>query len=160
MNNDTQLNIEKFLLEYTIKDTNSIEIENIYGIIGKLSKNIQVELLKSSDELIQLIENFKNRTIYVHYELRNLKENERSKYFLSKILSSISVDFVVSILLAKLFFLMNNSNQENTNVTKILTDLGKQLIQKYFYELYLINKSDLNLNNSKKEEKVKYSLSI
>ena len=71
---------------------------------------------------------------------------------MSIILKDLPTDYIVSILLGKFLVRINKPKQEDNNCINIFGDIGKQLVQNYFYVLYLREKS-------KKLDSYNYSMS-
>ena len=145
-NKDTQIKIEKLLLSLSKHDENNGL--NTYEIIGRLNKNLKEVLIKSSEDLFILINNFKRRKVDKIYNEESIKELDRPHYYMSIILNDVDTDFIISILLGKFLVLINNPKQEDNNCINIFGDLGKQTVQNYFYALYLKEKRNKKLDSS------------
>jgi hypothetical protein len=118
LNNDTQLKIEKLLIDSSVSKYKNDIIE-LFEILGSVNKNLKEELFNINDELTNLINNFKKRKLFEVLEEKKLNQKELSIFYLSNILNVVDVDFVVGILIGKSLVIMNNSSEEKTSSTKI-----------------------------------------
>lgn len=133
INHDTQLKIEKFLYNYSLNTDKSI---NIYDAIGRMNKSFKNTLIESEEELLILIKNFKKRDLDLHLNESNLKKKDTAYFYLSVILKEIPIDFIVSLLLGQVLIIINNPSEESNNCVNIFGNVGKQIINFYFYKLF------------------------
>jgi DNA-dependent RNA polymerase len=135
VNEDTQINIEKFLLDYSYISFRD-EKEKDSLINYKLISNEFTKLLKNNESIIiNLINRIKNKT----YNKEPIRQKENVQYQLSIILKELDDDLVISILYGRLLRIVSNYNKLNTsnNFTNISTDIGRDIINNYYYSLYI-----------------------
>lgn len=139
LNSETQMKIEKLLIENNVSRKSLKDTDSIYNVISMLNKDLKEELIKSCDDLERIIINFKNRRLH---ESKGEKLNRKlvNYYYLSEILDVVSVEYVKAILIGKTLLILNRSNQDEINSTKIFMDLGRDLVNEYFRNLYLVSK--------------------
>jgi hypothetical protein len=152
INSDTQLRIERYLKDQyreslSIKQKQELSKDkpiNYSSLTGRLSK----ELHENTEDLLKMIANYKSTTIV------KSKTDKVDQKLIQDVVSSSPDDFIVSIMYGRLLRIFSNNNRlnENTYSTNVYVDLGKELIDKYIFNLYL---SSLNIS-----EKAKHVLSI
>jgi hypothetical protein len=153
INNETQKLIELEIHKHNISlEKNN---KNIWKDISNLNNGIKNLLLNSNYELNLQITQFKNKKLHLEYmdklkvrqSLNDLTQKNKYNILISKIISEIDVKDIISILLGKVIYIMNDHNLEEKYATKIFHDLGKKLKQLYFYNLY-IEERNKRSNNS------------
>lgn len=161
INDETQKKIEKYLLEYSYI---SLEHESKKPFVGInysiINSKLSKLLLDSKESLIKLIVNFKE-------ELRSNKPIKSNKMDLvlieSKIiLLEISNEYLVNIIYGSLLKILSTykiSQGSKNNVVDVGFNLGKDLINNYYYNMYLKSKSKkideiYHLSNWKSENKI------
>jgi hypothetical protein len=137
MNHDTQLKTERYLKNQyfeSVLDKQKLEANknksiNYSGLTGLLSK----ELHEYYEQILKLIKNYKSIVIST-----NKKDKINNKLIQDIILSSPD-EFIISIMYGRLLKIFSNNNRlnENTKSTYVYIDLGKELIDKYIFNLYL-----------------------
>lgn len=129
INKDTQLKLEKFL--------NDVEVDrelNIYARIGKINPHLKIILEDSAKDLDNLINNFKSRKLF-ECNVDEMKSNELSFYYLSHILKIVPNDYIIQIKIGLFLCVLNNHRAEDNYCVKLQGELGKKLINYYFYLL-------------------------
>jgi hypothetical protein len=148
INEETQVNIEKFLLDYSYmsyreeKETDSI-------IDYKLISN-ELSLLLINNESI--LNNYINRVRNKTYSVIPVKQKDNVQYQLSIILKELDNKLILSIMFGRLLRIISNYNKLNTenNFINICTDIGRDIINNYYYSLYfkyMIPKIDVLISN-------------
>jgi hypothetical protein len=143
INNDTHKLIELEIHDYNMKLFN--ENNNIWKDLSKINKDLKDLIINSKYELMTQIKHLKNKNLHSDY-FNNLNicnsfynENQKNRHSIciSKILSKLDVDKIISILLGKVLFIINNPKLEESYATKIFNELGTKIKQSYFYALYV-----------------------
>ena len=137
INSDTQLRIERYLKDQyreslSIKQKQELSKDkpiNYSSLTGILFK----ELHEHNEALLKMIANYKSATIV------KSKTDKVDTKLIQDVVSSSPDDFIVSIMYGRLLKVFSNNNRfnEHTFSTNVYVDLGKELIDKYIYVLYL-----------------------
>jgi hypothetical protein len=137
MNYDTQLKIERYLKNQYFEsvlgkqksELNKNKSINYSGLTGLLTK----ELHEYYELILKQIKNYKSTVIST-----NKKDKTNNKLIQDIILSSPD-EYIISIMYGRLLKIFSNNNRlnENTKSTYVYIDLGKELIDKYIFNLYL-----------------------
>jgi DNA-dependent RNA polymerase len=135
INEDTQLRVEKFLLDYSYISYNENKEQNDTLIDYSLISNDFTKLLKSNESTLNNYINLVRNKVYNKVPVR---QKEFVQYQLSMILKELPNNMVLSIMFGRLLRIVTNFNRLNTenNFTNICTDLGRDLIGNYYYSLY------------------------
>jgi hypothetical protein len=163
INNNTQILIELEIHNYNMKLFN--DQNNIWQDISNVNNELKDLFINSKDELIIQINHLKNKNLHSNY-FNNLnvynsfyKINQKSRHSIciSKILSEVDETKIVSILLGKVLFIINNPKLEDSYATKIFNELGVRIKQLYFYNLY-VNECNKRKNSDLIFDKTNYFL--
>jgi hypothetical protein len=137
VNTGTQLKIERYLrnqhLESLImkrdKDSNKNKPIN-YNV---LTSSLQKELFENEEDLLKLINNYKTNVKH-----KNVKDKTDNQLIQEIVLNSPN-EFIISIMFGRLLKIFSNNGRlnQNTYSTNVYIDLGRELIEKYIYVLYL-----------------------
>jgi hypothetical protein len=131
LNHETQLKIERFLLNHGLNILNEKD-NQIHGIYtGLYSKKTAKFLLKFTPDITKKIKTFLN--------FKNQFSNEKSssyKLFLVDIIENTGIPFVLTILLGRFIKILSNSKLnytgERNSVLNIAIDLSDDLMREYF----------------------------
>lgn len=138
-NSETQLKLEKYFVEYGYCKSSSV----ISGIDTELfSFKLTKFLLPYNNILKEKITKFLSKK-----DLYNPSGKEKHYYYLSKILETVDVNFLLSLIFGRLLRIITNvkfHHPEENHGTNVTNDLAEDLIRNYFYKNYQndkINKS-------------------
>lgn len=142
LNHDTQLKIERFLLNHGLNIFNEKD-DKIQGIYtGLYSKKTTTFLIKYKPDIIRKINNF------MKFKDEYLSEKYPHKLYLADIISNVGKSFVLTILLGRFIKILSNSKLNYTSERNLLLDialdLSNDLLREHFKLKY---KSKLNENN-------------
>ena len=70
------------------------------------------------------------------------KVNDKMLYLLNKVMNRLSDDYLITVIYGRLIKLISKYDiaKDSNSVVNILVDIGNDLVEKYFYNLYKINK--------------------
>jgi hypothetical protein len=163
INNNTQKLIEFEIHNYNMKLFN--DQDNIWQDIANVNNELKDLFINSKYELITQINHLKNKSLHSDYfnnlNISNSIYNKNQKYrhsiCISKILSEVDIEKIISILLGKVLFIINNPKLEDSYATKIFNELGVRLKQLYLYSLY-VNERDKRSDLSLRGDEINYFL--
>ena len=142
INEDTQKNIEKFLLDYSyiIISNKPLQVAGInYSIINpKLTKIF----LETKEDLIKQIINYKNDMSYSN----NLKI-DFSDLEIAEIINKVNEEAIINILYGHILKILSTYNKsvDNTNsMVNISYEIGKSILNIYYYNEYSKLKKSAN----------------
>jgi len=144
VNEDTQLKIENslynhsylHLLEKSKGDRPLID----YKIMNKKFSTL---LLEERDKLIDYI----NRDRNLVFKKEPVKVNDRISYLLNKVLNELDNDYIITVIYGR-FFKIVSQHQVSVDYNRALNifiDIGRDLVESYYYSLYSKEKKKLNL---------------
>lgn len=132
INEETQIKIEKFLLDNAVVES-ELDARDVGGLFkGAYSKKTTEFLLKFKPELVNKINNFMKFKEQYNDD-STLKS--RSKQYLVDIIETVKKPFILTILLGRFIKILSNSRYDyscdKNLVLDIALDLSKDLIRKY-----------------------------
>jgi hypothetical protein len=154
LNDETQIEIERLLLNYSyIALTSDNKSNNNFSVdYSMINSELSKLLLKEQDSLSKLITNFKqelshNKTNneYVSYLNTNIESIAYAD--VNQILHSISNKYLINVMLGRLLKILSyyqQSKNDFNSVVEVGCDLGKDIINHYCYQSYLIKKSQVD----------------
>ena len=131
VNEETQIKIEKFLLDNSVKEATPDEIGGLFsGIYSKKTldfiQKFKPGLMKKIDNFIELKSQFED----------SYTDNSKAKLVLIDIIETTKKPFILTVLLGRFIKILSNSRHnytyEKNLVLDIALDLSKDLIRKYF----------------------------
>jgi len=156
-NEETQKQIE--LMAYQNKLNNN-DSNYLWDQLANVSNDFNKFLFNCANELISKITHLKNNSndsssIYFDNlkikditKLNSLKQKKRNEILCYKILSELKQDIIISILLGKVLFIINNPSIEENYSTNVFIKIGSKLINSYFHYLYNKEKVQKHKNYS------------
>jgi hypothetical protein len=134
------------------------EKNNFWEDLSNVNYELKELFINSKYELMTQINLLKNKNLHSDYfndlnifnNLNNKNQKYRHSICISKILSEVEEDKIISILLGKVLFIINNPKLEDSYSTKIFNELGVRIKQFYLYTLYV--------NERKKRSNLKIDL--
>ena len=145
-NEETQLKIENFLLEYSkslfdIKKHKKKDSPVDYSLFSTKFVNL---LNNKTEELNSLIDNTRNRV----YKTKPKSNRESNLYYLNNILKIVNNEYVISIVYGRLLLISNINNKLNNYESSFYISLGRDLVNYYHYCLYVKYKSTIDVKNT------------
>jgi hypothetical protein len=141
---DSKENIQKNIEHYLISQQNKLLLKDI----GDIKLNYKLVNPKIVDVLIEskLIIKKLHLNVILQLQHKNVKDVD---IFGLYILSKLDLDDIINIIFGRLLLIISNNNiyNKSTNFTDVAYDLGKELINKYNYKLYLLH-SNKEQNNT------------
>ncbi len=149
INEKTQMDLERLLSNYSYIDIEKRKNEKSKFSIdySSINNDLTKILLDNKHKLLSLINHFKSD--YEDYELETDKGKARQNLY--KILSTVDPEYVINILLGRLFIIISSEQKHDKDLSTLASvsdDLGKDLIKNYYYEMYLLEKAKLNDSNN------------
>lgn len=124
INEDTQLSIEKYLMDkhldnYLNKDNSNIDLN-----FDSITNDLFQLLLENKPLLIKLIEHYRT----------DINDSDKLE---DKILLKCDNDYLLNILYGRLLRIVSQNGRANKNTytTEVCIDLGKDIVNKYIYYL-------------------------
>jgi hypothetical protein len=165
LNENTQKKLEILSFQHKQKDEDNA---NIWIQIN--NKEFKEFLFKVNDDLISNIKVLKKRNEHDLYfkgsevtyfdKLVNQKQKKKIYILISKLLSDLDHDIIISILLGNVLLIFNQQSIEENYSTKVFNKIASKLIYSYFNFLYNDEKmknKNLNYTLSKwKTENIKF----
>jgi hypothetical protein len=152
LNHDTQLKIEKLLLNHGLNIINDKD-DQIHGIYaGLYSKKATKFLIKFKPDIIRKIKSF--------LKFKNLYLNDPSpksvyKLYLVDIIENVGIPFILTILLGRFIKILSNSKfnymAERNLVLDIALDLSNDLLREYFKLIYQTKLTEEGIVNNSQE---------
>lgn len=145
INAETQQKIEKFLFDYSYICLDNKAINKPFSGIDYsiINSRLAKLLLESKQSLIKIISNYK-QTIS-----KPTKQNHMDKVFIEgvNILSDIEDEYLVNIIYGRILKILSTYNRSQDSLNSIVDvgyDLGRDLINNYYFYAYLRAKSNVN----------------
>lgn len=150
INNDTQKLIELEIHNYNMKLFN--DKNNIWEDFSNVNDELKDLFINSKYELMTQINHLKNKNLHSNYfnnlnvcnNFYNKNQKYRHSICISKILSEVEEENIISILLGKVLFIINNPKLEDSYATKIFNELGVRIKQLYLYTLYVNERNKMS----------------
>ncbi len=138
-NEDTQRNIEEYLLEHSKSLFDNKREVNKQALVdySLFSAKFIKFLDNKTNDLNLLIDNTRNRV----YKSIPKTNKEKNLYYFNKILNIVSNTYVISIIYGRLLLISNINNKLNNNELAFYLDLGRDLVNNYHYCLYTNDKN-------------------
>jgi len=168
INEDTQLKIERFLLDFSYITYEKKKDSNTPIDYSLISNNL-TKYLKSNETILNsYIDNIRRKT----FNKEPSNQNELVIYRLNIILKEIDNPLIISIIYGRLLRIVSNFNRLNLDnkATDVFFDIGKDIVRNFFYSLYskhiieyiklFLKQCDifLNKNNSIETDSIKFTL--
>jgi hypothetical protein len=156
INNDTQIQIENYLLHFTYISINNTNINPLvdYSLV---SKEFGALLLSNQTKLNKILNNYKKLSFIL-----NKRSNQKtiSRYYLSMLLKEVPNNNVISIIYGRLMRIISHHEKyyNNDGVIDIFHDMANNIIKDYYYNLYqkhllgISDKTGIDLVNLYKSE--------
>ena len=146
VNIDSQMKIERFLLDNGVNTTTPDEIGGIFN--GLYSKKTSELLLKFKPDLSRKISNFMK---FKDQYKADSSAKAKNKLVLTKIIDKVGSVFVITILFGRFLKIVSNSrkdfNYEKNLALRIALDISKDLIRKYLSLSYKEDKQNIKDND-------------
>lgn len=137
INEETQRNIEKFLLDYSYLSLKDKDNKSNSNIKYDLFKNIKIKdyIAEGSEMIDEYLSNFKKKSYSIS---STSSQKTRTRYYFNNILNVINISIISEISLGMLVRILSNVTHINEDCSrlKICIDIGDTIIKHYLYVLY------------------------
>jgi len=161
INDETQIKIEKFLFDYSYISLDNEGLNKPFSAIDYsiINPKLSKLLLESKELLIKLIINFKQE----FKSSKSFKDSQidLAQIELAKILVEIKDTYTVSIMYGRLLKIISTYQRSEDSLNSMVDvsyNLGKDILNSYYYNKYLKSKSNKYLKSKSNINKI-YHLS-
>jgi hypothetical protein len=143
VNKDTQLKVENALYDYSYISLteSSLKSEKPSVNYKLINKKLSTLLLEERTKLVDYINI--NRSLTFNEEPK--RTNDKRQYSLNKVLKELSDDYIISVIYGRLFKIISkyDVSPDSNSAVYVFVDIGNDLVEKFYYHLYTIQKKIL-----------------
>ena len=139
----TKEQIQKDIEVYLFSQQNLVVLDQISD------SNLNYKLLNSKVTKVLLDSKIELNKLYNNYTsgISSIKSQSSDNIDYKLVLSTVGFEYLLNIMLGRLFKIMSDKTRHSKFYTEVAFDLGKDTVNRYNFNIYLQNRSNLEINS-------------